>query len=96
MNIGYNGHPIIKYGNIAVTIPSGNYIADATISFEDFGFLGVPHLVVSAMHGSNAGVYAKIKSISLESAVISVCVPDATNAPINARLYWIAMSTLYD
>ena len=96
MNLSYNGKPIIKYGNIAVSIPANDYIADVEISFSGTDFETIPCVVVSAMHGSNAGVYAKIKSIGIDSAVISVCTPDAVTVAINCRLYWIAISTLHN
>ena len=96
MNLGYSGNPIIKYGNVAATISSGSNFGNAEISFEGLGFRGVPCLIVTAAHNSNANVFAKIRTISADKAEISICAPTVTTVDINGRLYWIAMSTNYD
>lgn len=96
MNISNNGRPIIKYGNIAATIPTGANNGTVEISFEGLGFEGVPHLAVTAGHNSNANVFAKIKTISVDKAEISICTPDVATVDINGRLHWIAISTLHD
>ena len=79
----------IKHGVFESYMYSRKTINSYTMTFTEFS--NTPTVVATARHNSNSIIYAKIRNVTTQSAIIDICTPTNTTQEFIAMCEWIAI-----